>query len=39
LAVKAIKMVEEEAHTANLTQRVKDMLQSATGEKIEQIDQ
>ncbi len=39
LAVKAIKMVEEEAHTANLTQRVKDMLQSETGEKIEQIDQ
>lgn len=39
LAVKAIKMVEEEAHTANLTQRVKDMLQSVTGEKIEQIDQ
>jgi len=39
LAVKAIKMVEEEAHTANLTQRVKDMLQSATGENIGQIDQ
>ncbi len=39
LAVKAIKMVEEEAHTANLTQRVKDMLQSSTGESIGQIDQ
>jgi len=31
LAVKAIKMVEEEAHTANLTQRVKDMLQGSVG--------
>lgn len=30
LAVKAIKMVEEEAHTANLTQRVKDMLQGSS---------
>ncbi len=39
LAVKAIKMVEEEAHTANLTQRVKDMLQASTGESIGQIDQ
>ncbi len=39
LAVKAIKMVEEEAHTANLTQRVKDMLQGSTGESIGQIDQ
>ena len=26
LAVKAIKMVEEEAHTANLTQRIKVLL-------------
>jgi exosome complex component RRP4 len=34
LAVKAIKMVEEEAHTANLTQRVKDMLQGSTGGSI-----
>ncbi|MEM2760047.1 MAG: exosome complex RNA-binding protein Rrp4 [Nitrososphaerales archaeon] len=34
LAVKAIKMVEEEAHTANLTQRVKEMLQAATGGNI-----
>ena len=34
LAVKAIKMVEEEAHTANLTQRVKDMLQGSTGGNI-----
>ncbi|MFQ5941548.1 MAG: exosome complex RNA-binding protein Rrp4 [Nitrososphaerales archaeon] len=31
LAVKAIKMVEEEAHTVNLTQRVKDMLQGSEG--------
>lgn len=39
LAVKAIKMIEEEAHTANLTQRVKDMLQSATGVNIGQTNQ
>ena len=26
LAVKAIRMVEEEAHTANLTQRIKSLL-------------
>ncbi len=31
LAVKAIKMVEEEAHTANLTQRVKEMLSAYGG--------
>lgn len=39
LAVKAIKMVEEEAHTANLTQRVKEMLQRETGENIGHINQ
>ena len=34
VAVKAIRMVEEGAHTANLTQRVKDMLQGSTGGNI-----
>ena len=32
LAVKAIRMVDEEAHTVNLTQRVKDMLQGSMGD-------
>ncbi|GIU70970.1 MAG: RNA-binding protein [Candidatus Nitrosocaldaceae archaeon] len=32
LTIKAIKTIEEEAHTANLTQRIKEMLEKERGE-------
>ena len=35
LAVKAIKMVEEESHTTNLTQRVKSLLNSTIHQNLE----
>lgn len=33
LTIKAIKAIEREAHTANLTQRIKEMLEREVGEK------